>query len=412
MKVSIKQCKYLEGKIKISGSKNSVLPIMAISLLTRKKMKLTNVPLISDVYNMIHLLKYLGVGVKLDYNNNTITLKRKRVRSNLLCQEATKLRASYYLYPGMIHHNKKSIVTFPGGCNFSKRPINYHLDIFKKTGVIVNTKENLTFLKKKLKRAIFDFPTPSVGATINALLHSVLIKGITVIKNQPIEPEVQDVINCLNQMGADIKTNNKDIIIKGVKKLKKVTYQIMPDRIELGSFLLLASIIPSNIILANVLEESVTYLDSYLKKLGIHYIYNNNQIMLKTTGKINNINIQIKPYPAFPTDLQPILSAVLLSCDQQSIIVDEVYQKRISHLNEIKKMDGNIEYDKGRIIINPSCLRGSNVVAHDLRCGFGLIICGCLAKGTTYIDNFEIVNRGYENVIAKLKALGVQINEV
>ena len=186
----------------------------------------------------------------------------------------------------------------------------------------------------------------------------------------------------------------------------------MSDRIELGSFLLLASIIPSNIILTNVLEESVTYLDSYLKKLGIHYIYNNNQIMLKTTGKINNINIQIKPYPAFPTDLQPILSAVLLSCDQQSIIVDEVYQKRISHLNEIKKMDGNIEYDKGRIIINPSCLRGSNVVAPDLRCGFGLIICGCLAKGTTYIDNFEIVNRGYENVIAKLKALGVQINEV
>lgn len=412
MKVSIKKCEKLRGTIKITGSKNSVLPILAISLLTKKKMTLTNVPMISDVYNMLHLLRHLGVKIKLNFDKNTVILKRKKIKNELLCDEVNKIRASYYLYPGLIHNNKESYSHFPGGCNFTDRPINYHLDIFRQTGVKIEIKDQIRFSKTKLKGANFEFSTPSVGATINAILHTVLIKGKSVIKNQPIEPEIKDVISCLNKMGANIKIEDNNIIIKGTRKLKKVKYEIMPDRIELGSYLLLASVIPSQITFTNTLDESIEYLRPYLNKLNINYIYNNNKILLDTSGKINGLNLEIMPYPSFPTDLQPILCAALLASSQESTIIDKVYPKRISHLHEMRKMEGNLKYSDGKIIIKPSVLKGTCVTAHDLRCGFGLILCACLGQGTTYINNFEVINRGYENIISKLKAIGVQINEV
>ena len=150
----------------------------------------------------------------------------------------------------------------------------------------------------------------------------------------------------------------------------------------------------------------------YENKLNINYIYNNNKILLDTSGKINGLSLEIMPYPSFPTDLQPILCAALLSSSQESTIIDKVYPKRISHLHEMEKMEGNLKYSDGKIIIKPSMLKGTCVTAHDLRCGFGLIVCACLGQGTTYINNFEVINRGYENIISKLKAIGVQINEV
>lgn len=412
MKVTIKKTNRLEGKIKISGSKNSALPILAISLLTSKKLTLTNVPMICDIYHMIEILEYLGVKVKVNYEKNEVTLKRRRLKNKLLLNATTKIRASYYLYPGLINYHKRSHVLLPGGCNFSIRPIDYHLELFRKTNVKVEEKEDgLSFTKSKLRPSNFFFKTPTVGATINAILQTVLIKGTSIIHNQPLEPEIEDVINCLNKMGAKIKIKENMIIIKGVRKLKKVTYQIMPDRIELGSYLLLCSAIPSKVTFTNIEEKEFTYLSSYLDEQKINYIYNKEGLTLDTSGKLNNVNLTVSSYPSFPTDLQPILCASLLVANGTSEVTDHIYPNRISHLKEFEKMNALTIYENNKIIINQSTLKGSTVYAHDLRCGFALIVCAALSEGESKIEHFEVINRGYENIIPKLKSIGMQINE-
>lgn len=412
MKVSIKKPDYIKGEIKISGSKNSALPLLALCLLTREKLTFLNVPMICDIYNMLNLLRSIGVKVNVDYNNNKVTLKRKKLKRELINSDVAKIRASYYLYPGLINKHKRSKVITPGGCNFTNRPIDYHLDIFRKTGVKVQTKESkIIFTKGKDNPANFTFKTPSVGATINAILRSVLIKGTSVINNQPIEPEIEDVITCLNMMGANIKTLDNKIIINGVRKLKKVKYKVMPDRIELGSYLLLASSIPSFVRFKNINSKSIFYLTPYLDKLGINYIYNKEEIIVKQTNKVNGLNVTVSTYPSFPTDLQPILCSLLTNAITSSKVVDEVYPSRISHIKEINKLSGDISFSNNTINITPSKLTGSNVYAHDLRCGFSLIICACLSDGITTIENFEVIFRGYENIISKLKSLGIQIKE-
>ena len=412
MNVTIKKCNKLEGSIKISGSKNSALPLLAISLLTKQKLTFTNVPMITDIYNMIKSLKELGVKVNLDYQNNKVVLKRKKVKKELSSEVAKKIRASYYLYPGLIHLNKKCKVIKPGGCNFTNRPIDYHLKMFEASGVKVQSDDNfIYFQRKKLKQTTIRFNTPTVGGTINALLHFVLVKGTTVIKDQPIEPEIKEVINCLSSMGANINIRDNNIIIKGVRKLKGVTYQVMPDRIELGSYLLLASSVKSNVCLKNINKDSFAYLEPYLNKLNINYLYNKEGLIITQSNEVNGCDIKASSFPYFPTDLQPILCALLLTSNSKSTIYDDIYPNRISHVKEMQKLKASINVSNNIITIYPSMLEGSKVYAHDLRCGFALIVCACLSKGETIIENFEVINRGYENIILKLKSIGVQINE-
>lgn len=412
MNVTIKECHEVKGTIKISGSKNSALPLMALSLLTNKKLTFTNVPMILDIYKMLKCLKEIGVKVKIDYKNNKVVLKRKKVKNKLICNDARYIRASYYLYPGLIHLHKKSQVIKPGGCNFTKRPIDYHLNFFKSTNVQVLEDDNYIYLeRKKLVSSKISFKTPSVGATINAILHSVLIKGKTMIINQPLEPEINDVINCLNKMGACIKVEGNNIIIKGVKKLKKVKYKVMPDRIELGSYLLLASTLNSYVKFTNINDNTINYLEPYLKRLKINYIYNKEELTVNQAANIVGGHFEASSYPLFPTDLQPVLCASLLTSKVNSTVIDNVYPTRFSHIDEIIKLKGNIYVNENKINISYSSLEGTTIYAHDLRCGFALIVCACLARGETKIENFEVIKRGYENIITKLKTIGVQINE-
>ena len=412
MEVTIKQTKHLKGKIKISGSKNSALPLLAICLLTNKKIKLINVPMITDIYNMISILQDLGVSVKLNKKKNTVILKRKKIKNILSSQIAQKIRASYYLYPGLIHLHNNIKVIKPGGCNFTHRPIDYHIDLFKKTGINVNEQDNfICFEKNKLISNNISFNSSSVGATINALLHMVLIEGTSKIIDQPIEPEVEEVINCLNKMGANIKVENNNIIIQGVKKLKGVTFKVMPDRIELGSYIFLASALKSEVTFTNIKKETIAYLEPYLKQLNINYIYNKEEVYIKMQNKIKGTNIIVSSYPLFPTDLQPIVCSALLTSKEKSTIIDKVYPNRLSHIKEMQKLNANIQCINNVIYIKESFLKGTTLYAHDLRCGFALIICACLGAGETKIKNFEVINRGYENVIEKLKMLGVKIKE-
>ena len=410
MKVEISKANYLNGEIEISGSKNSCLPILAICLLTKKKMILTNVPNITDVNNMLIILKHLGVKVKRE--KDKVILKKEKLINNLNINEYTKIRASYYLIPGLINKFKKVILDYPGGCNFASRPIDYHLMFLKKSNIEIKVdNEKIILNKNKLKNTILEFPKPTVGATINAILHYINIKGKTIIKNQPIEPEIKDVIECLNMMNASIKIVDNNIIINGGRKLKGLTYKIKPDRIELGSYLLLACTRKSNVILSNILQESYQYLTPTLDKLGINYIYNKNKLYINSNGYINSIDLIVNTYPFFPTDLQPIICACLLNANGTSDIEDLVYPKRISHIRQMNILGGNISYTNGKIKVMTSLLDGKEVCAKDLRCGFALIICAVNANGKTLINNFEIVNRGYENIVNKLRSLNIQIDE-
>lgn len=410
MKVEIKCSNNLKGSINISGAKNSSLPILAISLLTNKKMILKNVPDIKDIKDMIELLKYLGVKIK--RKEDVLILKRKKVKSKLLLDEVSKIRASYYLIPGLINKNRTSSISYPGGCKFSKRPIDFHLYFLKRSGVkIKEENEYLTFKRKKLKNQTIVFPKATVGGTINAILHFVMIKKTTKIINQPLEPEVIDVIKCLKKMGANIYINNNDIIINGGHKFKQVTYTIMPDRIEFASYVLLSACVNSEVTLNNICENTYMPYLTYFDNLGIKYIYNKNSFTIFGNKIINNIDLIINHYPSFPTDLNPIVCAALLNAKNNSSIEDLVYPERISHLEEMKKLCGKIDKEKNKIVIKPSKLIGNKVSARDLRCGFSLIICAICASGKTQIEDFDYVNRGYENIINKLKSINVQIKE-
>ena len=412
MLVKIKPTKKLDGQIKISGSKNSCLPILAISLLTNKKMILNNVPMISDIYDMMEILKELGIEIKCFPNENKLILKRKRIKNELLIDEISKIRASYYVIPGMIGKHNNIKIKYPGGCNFMNRPIDFHILALEKSGSIVIEKENIIeIIKKKTKNNIYKFPKASVGATINSIMLSLLSKKTSKIVDQTIEPEIRDFINCLVKMGADIKINKNEIIVKGGKKLKSVTYDIMPDRIELGSYILLASSCNSNIELTNIRTDAINYLMPFLNKLAISYKFEKNKIKITGNSKINNIDLIVRPYPNFPTDLQQILCASLLNSNNESIIEDQVYPKRISHIKELNKMGANIEYDNesSKIKINKSTLQGANLYAHDLRCGFALILASLNANSESSIDNFQVVNRGYEDIISKLNKINIEI---
>ena len=410
MKVEIKPSNNLSGNIKISGSKNSCLPILAISLLTDKKMIIRNVPNITDIDDMLKLLEYIGV--KVARKKDTVILKRKHLKNKLLIDEVTKIRASYYLIPGLVNKHKEVQIYYPGGCTFTNRPIDYHLYFLRKSNVeILEQIDKLILKKKKLKPANIVFPKATVGATINAILHYVQIKGTTKIKSQPLEPEILDVINCLNKMGALIYIKNNEIIIKGGRKLKKIEYKIMPDRIEFASYALLASTRNSQVTLTNILENTYLPFLKYFDNLGIKYIYNKESFTVLGSGKINNIHLIIDHFPYFPTDLNPIICAALLNGTNESFVYDLVYPKRISHIKQMQLLSANIKQQEKGMMIIPSLLEGAEVYAKDLRCGFALIICAINASNKTIINEFEFIKRGYERVVEKLKSINIQIDE-
>ena len=410
MKYKVTGRREINGEINISGSKNASLPIIAAALLTSEMVVLENVPLISDVINMIRILDSIDVMTKYEYATRRLIIHAKKIKTIITSNYVGKLRASYYLIGALISRKHQVETVYPGGCNFTTRPIDIHLKVFEKEGVVIDVNETLKFKAKKLKPTNIDFETITVGGTINAILSSVYTKGITTLNNIAIEPEVLDVINFINQMGGDISFIGKQsLLIRGVKKLHGTTYQIMPDRIEAGSYLLLAMSIPSsNLTLKNVNIMDIQNIVKVLEQMGGNIIMKNNEITLKSPQTILPISLKAGPYPAFPTDLQPLLTTTLLGASGESCVEDLIYEKRISHLVELKKMKAIINYESSLIKVNPSILKPSIVSATDLRCGFALIIASNLAKGTTTINNAEYITRGYEECLYKLSQIGIE----
>lgn len=401
----------LEGTVKISGSKNSALPIIAATVLNAGKTTLYNVPNIQDTQMMFKILETLGG--KIEKKNNKIIIDTSKIKKYEIPQDLMhRMRSSVILAGALLGRYHKAIFSYPGGCDIGSRPIDLHLKSFEKLGIETNQNHGSIECKaEKIKGEKIDLDFPSVGATENAILASVLAEGTTVITNAAREPEIIDLQNFLNKMGAKIiGAGTDEIQIDGVKKLKDISYNIMPDRIEAGSFLCFAGATKGNIILENVNATYITPIINKLEEADCKIFIEKNKLKIIAPKKLKALDIKTMPYPGFPTDMQSVLAAMLTIAKGTSIIVENIFENRYKYTQELNKMGAKITVEgKSAVIRGTRKLYGANVKATDLRGGAALVLAGLTAKGTTQIDNIDYILRGYENLDSKLSNLGANI---
>ena len=413
MKLLVKKSKPLNGYINIDGSKNSALPIMAASLLTSKNCLLKNIPDLADINTMLILLKSLGVDYS--YSSDHLLLKGSKKLKNFANYELVrKMRASILVLGPLLARTGSAKVSLPGGCAIGTRPIDLHLYALQKLGANIKIKNGYVYAeaKKGLKGNKIKFLTVSVGATENAVLASVIAKGKTIIENAAREPEVQDLCNFLNVMGAKISNiGKKTIIIEGVKNLKSVEYKIIPDRIVAGTFLIAGLITGGKLKIDNIIPEHLKYPIKILKKMGAKIQIGKNYILLKKSSiNLKPIKIKTSPYPGFPTDLQAQFMTLLTIVRGKSHIQENIFENRFMHVSELNRLGANIKVKKDKSIIEGvKKLIGANVMASDLRASVSLILAGLVAEGKTVISRIYHLDRGYEKIEDKLNSCGSNI---
>ena len=404
----------LEGTVKISGSKNAALPILAATVLNVGKTTLYNVPNIQDTQMMFKILETLGG--KVEKKNNKIIIDTSQINKFEIPEELMhKMRSSVILAGALLGRYKKAIFSYPGGCDIGSRPIDLHLRSFEKLGInIIQNYGNIICNAEKIKGEKIDLDFPSVGATENAILASVLAEGITTITNAAREPEIIDLQNFLNKMGAKIiGAGTNEIQITGVKKLKDISYNIMPDRIETGTFLCLAVATKGNLILENTNAEHITPIITKLQEAECKIEIEKNKIKINSNKKIKALDIKTMPYPGFPTDMQSVFAAMLTTAKGTSIIVENIFENRFKYTQELNKMGAKITVEgKSAIIRGVRKLYGANVKATDLRGGAALVLAGLSAKGITKVENIEYILRGYENFDKKLRNINANIQMI
>lgn len=404
----------LEGTVKISGSKNAALPILAATVLNVGKTTLYNVPNIQDTQMMFKILETLGG--KVEKKNNKIIIDTSKINKFEIPEELMhKMRSSVILAGALLGRYKKAIFSYPGGCDIGSRPIDLHLRSFEKLGInVVQNYGNIICDAEKIKGEKIDLDFPSVGATENAILASVLAEGTTTITNAAREPEIIDLQNFLNKMGAKIiGAGTNEIQITGVKKLKDISYNIMPDRIETGTFLCLAVATKGNLILENTKAEHITPVITKLQEADCKIEIEKNKIKINSNKKIKALDIKTMPYPGFPTDMQSVFSAMLTTAKGTSIIVENIFENRFKYTQELNKMGAKITVEgKSAIIRGVRKIYGANVKATDLRGGAALVLAGLSAKGITKVENIEYILRGYENFDKKLRNINADIQMI
>ncbi len=413
-KYIIKGSNKLEGKVKISGSKNAALPIIAASILNAGKTTLYNVPNIHDTQMMFEILKNLGG--KVEKKNNKIIIDTSKIKKYEIPEDLMRqMRSSVILAGSLIGKYQKAIFSYPGGCDIGTRPIDLHLKGFEKLGInITKNYGNISCICDKIVGEKIDLDFPSVGATENIMLASCLGEGTTQINNAAREPEIIDLQNFLNKMGAKIQgAGSNKIQIEGVKKLNDVSYNIMPDRIETGTFLCAAAMSQGNIIIENTNINHITPIISKLEEANCKLKLEKDKIELKAPKKLKALEIRTMPYPGFPTDMQSIFVSMLTIAKGTSIIVENIFESRYKFTQELIRMGAKITIEgKSAIVKGTRKLYGANVSATDLRGGAALVLAGIVAKGETTIENIEYILRGYENLNKKLENLGVNIKMV
>ena len=401
----------LEGEVEISGSKNAALPIIAATILNGGKTTLYNVPNIHDTQMMFEILRKLGGTVTKKPNKviiDTSKIDKYEIPEDLMRQ----MRSSVIFVGSLVGKHRKVTFSYPGGCDIGTRPIELHLKAFEKLGININKNYgNIECSCDKIIGEKIDLDFPSVGATENAILASVLAEGTTIITNAAREPEIIDLQNFLNKMGAKITGAGTDEIqIVGVKRLKDISYNIMPDRIEAGSFLCFAAATKGNIILEDVNATHITPIINKLEEAECKIEINKNKIKIIAPKKLKAIDIKTMPYPGFPTDMQSIFATLLTTAKGSSIIVENIFENRYKYTQELIRMGAKISVEgKTAIIKGVKKLYGANVKATDLRGGAALVMAATTAKGITKVENIDYILRGYENIVDKLKNLGAKI---
>lgn len=410
-KLVIDGCKDISGTIKISGAKNSIVALIPASILTSGVCVITNVPDISDVRILIDMMEELGSIIT--FENEVLTIDNSNVQNKKITEEyAGKLRASYYFMGSLIGKYHEAEIAYPGGCVIGSRPINYHIESFKKMGINVkNVADHYIMKTDELNGNEFYFDFPSVGATINIMLAAVLAKGKTVIYNAAKEPEIANVASFLNSMGAKVfGAGTSTIEIIGVEELHDGFVEVIPDRIEAGTYIMIGALIGNNLKIENIVEKHLESLLYKLKEAGVKYEINDNSIILSKVEHLKPVNIKTTVYPGFPTDLGQPMSTFLTQCEGESLFEETIYENRLRHVPHLNSMGANIQaFDKKAIIMGKTPLVGKKVKATDLRAGASMLVAGLIATGTTEIQNIEHLLRGYERIVEKLESVGVNI---
>lgn len=406
--------KKLQGETFVSGSKNASLPIMAASVLNKGITKLYNVPNIHDTQMMIEILKSLGCKVKKNQNKviiDSTSITKFEIPENLMRQ----MRSSVIFAGAILGRYKKVTFSYPGGCDIGSRPIDLHLKGFEKLGVTINKNFGKIICEaEEVNPSEINLDFPSVGATENIMLLSVLAKGTTTIINAAMEPEIIDLQNFLNRMGAKVSGAGSNIIkIEGVVRLKDVSYNVMPDRIEAGTLLCASAITGGEITLKKVNANHIAPLLDKLAEIGCKIQIKESEVKLKSPKRLKATDIRTMPYPGFPTDMQAIIAACLCVATGTSVIVENIFENRYKYLGELQKMGAKVNIEgKTAIIKGTKKLYGTKVQATDLRGGASLVLAGLVAKGTTNVDNIEYILRGYEKLEDKLNHLGAEIYRI
>lgn len=405
----------LSGEIVVGGAKNSAVALIPASILCDEKVVIDNVPHISDIDALEEILTYLHVDVKRDVHHIEVD-SSKILNQSIPCVLASRLRASYYFMGALLGKYKRVEMCFPGGCSIGERPINLHLKGFEKLGATVYEEDgNFVIVADKLIGDDIFLDVPSVGATINIMLAAVKARGKTVIDNAAMEPEIVDVASFLNQMGANIRgAGTPKIEIIGVDKLHSVHYQVVPDRIEAGTYVILASLLGKNLKVSGLVPGHIESLTSKLEEAGVKLDIGKNYVRVDEVGDYHAIDVKTMVYPGFPTDLQQPLVPFLTQCQGISHIEETIWENRFMNIPDTIKMGASIEVFDNQYasIYGKSHLVGKKVVATDLRGGASMILCGLIAEGITEVTNVGHILRGYEDIVWKLKNVGAHIELV
>lgn len=412
-KIVIRGGRPLQGEVAVSGAKNSVVALIPAILLADDVVTLDGVPAISDVDSLVEIMELMGASV--ERQGETLVIDPRGVQNvPMPYGKINSLRASYYFYGSLLGRFGQATVGLPGGCDLGPRPIDLHLKAFEAMGATVSYEgANMTLSTKgqRIKGAHIYMDMVSVGATINTMIAAAKAEGKTVIENAAREPEIIDVATLLNNMGAHIRGAGTDVItIEGVDYLGSTRHQVIPDRIEAGSYIALAAAIGKGVRVTNVLYEHLESFIAKLDEMGVRMTIEQDSIFVEEQGDLEAVTIKTSPYPGFATDLQQPLTPLLLKAQGRGKVVDTIYEKRVNHVPELARMGAKISVLNDQIVYEgPNQLTGAPVKATDLRAGAALVTAGLMAEGETVITNIEFILRGYSNIIEKLRALGADI---
>ncbi|HOV25540.1 MAG TPA: UDP-N-acetylglucosamine 1-carboxyvinyltransferase [Pseudobacteroides sp.] len=409
--------KPLKGEVRISGAKNSVLPIMAASLLADSKSVIEEIPYLNDVKIMGELINSLGAEVKFSENKTTVLINPSDIKNTTAPYDlVNKMRASFLIMGPLLAKYGVARIPLPGGCAIGSRPVDLHIKGFSAMGAEITQGHGYIDVRVngRLKGSKIYLDFPSVGATENIMMAAAISEGQTIIENAAIEPEIVDLATYLGTMGADIKGAGTDTIrINGVDRLKGSNHTVIPDRIEAGTYMVAAAITGGDVKIDNIVPDHLKPVTAKLREAGVEVSEELTSVHIRAGDNIRAVDIKTHPYPGFPTDMQAQMTSLMSKAEGTSMVIETIFENRFMHVNELKRMGANIKIEGRSAIIegNPNLL-GAQVRATDLRAGAALVLAGLAAEGITEITDIEHIERGYVDIDKKLKSLGANIKKV